>query len=112
MERARGIEPLASAWKAEVLPLYDARNVINLLCKFKRCWDVEFCLTKFLRPAFPPVGELGFEPRLNPPKGLVLPLHYSPKPSPQYHFFCAQSICDKIDWARTFWYIKARLLSP
>jgi hypothetical protein len=23
-------------------------------------------------------GELGFEPRLNPPKGLVLPLHYSP----------------------------------
>ena len=25
------------------------------------------------------VGVLGFEPRLNPPKGLVLPLHYTPK---------------------------------
>gem|GEM_PF-6576560 len=25
-ERVRGIEPLASAWKAEVLPLYDTRS--------------------------------------------------------------------------------------
>ena len=24
------------------------------------------------------VGEPGFEPELNPPEGLVLPLHYSP----------------------------------
>jgi hypothetical protein len=24
------------------------------------------------------VGVLGFEPRSNPPKGLVLPLHYTP----------------------------------
>ncbi len=26
MERAMGIEPTSSAWKAEVIPLYDARN--------------------------------------------------------------------------------------
>ena len=26
MERAKGIEPSASAWEAEVLPLYDARE--------------------------------------------------------------------------------------
>lgn len=26
MERAKGIEPSASAWEAEVLPLYDARS--------------------------------------------------------------------------------------
>ena len=25
LERAKGIEPSASAWEAEVLPLYDAR---------------------------------------------------------------------------------------
>ena len=51
MERVRGVEPLSSAWKAEVIPIYDTRSY---------------------------VGVLGFEPRLNPPKGLVLPLHYTP----------------------------------
>ena len=27
LERVAGIEPAASAWKAEVLPLYDTRNI-------------------------------------------------------------------------------------
>ncbi len=27
LERVRGVEPLSSAWKAEVIPLYDTRNV-------------------------------------------------------------------------------------
>ena len=27
MERATGIEPVSSAWKAEVLPLHNARDV-------------------------------------------------------------------------------------
>lgn len=27
MERVRGIEPLSSAWKAEVIPLYDTRKL-------------------------------------------------------------------------------------
>ncbi|KKT73066.1 MAG: hypothetical protein UW68_C0017G0001, partial [Candidatus Collierbacteria bacterium GW2011_GWB1_44_6] len=26
MERVRGVEPLSSAWKAEVIPVYDTRN--------------------------------------------------------------------------------------
>ena len=30
MERVGGVEPPASAWKAEVLPLYDTRKNINL----------------------------------------------------------------------------------
>ena len=36
VERGRGIEPLALAWKAKVLPLYEPRNVILLLF-FQRC---------------------------------------------------------------------------
>ncbi len=30
LERVRGIGPLSSAWKAEVIPVYDTR--LNLLC--------------------------------------------------------------------------------
>ena len=30
MWRSRGIEPLASAWKAEVLPLYELRFYLNV----------------------------------------------------------------------------------
>ena len=30
VERGRGIEPLALAWKAKVLPLYEPRSVILL----------------------------------------------------------------------------------
>lgn len=26
MERVRGVEPLSSDWKSEVLPIYDTRN--------------------------------------------------------------------------------------
>ena len=52
MEQVGGVEPPSLAWKAKVIPIYDT------------------CITV--------VGELGLEPRLNPPKGLVLPLHYSP----------------------------------
>ncbi len=29
LKRATGIEPVSLAWKAKVLPLYDARNIIN-----------------------------------------------------------------------------------
>ena len=29
VKRATGIEPVSLAWKAKVLPLYDARNIIN-----------------------------------------------------------------------------------
>ena len=43
------VELTSSAWKAEVIPIYDAR-----------------------------VGLLGFEPRLNLPKRLVLPLTLQP----------------------------------
>ena len=31
MERAAGIEPASSAWKAEVIPLYDARKAARTL---------------------------------------------------------------------------------
>ena len=31
LERTRGIEPLAAAWKAAVLPLYEIRTLIYLL---------------------------------------------------------------------------------
>ena len=33
MERTAGIEPAALAWKAKVLPLYDARLIFSYLCK-------------------------------------------------------------------------------
>ncbi len=29
LERVRGVEPLSSAWKAEVIPLYDTRAYIK-----------------------------------------------------------------------------------
>jgi hypothetical protein len=32
LERVRGIEPLSSAWKAEVMPLYDTR--------LSGCWEL------------------------------------------------------------------------
>ncbi len=31
MERGRGIEPLALAWKAKVLPLYEPRIILLML---------------------------------------------------------------------------------
>ena len=31
MERVRGIEPLSSAWKAVIIPLYDTRLITILL---------------------------------------------------------------------------------
>lgn len=59
MERVRGIEPLSSAWKAEVMPLYDTRLGPNLNLKhftfypcfsqaqleFKAVFNVEFLLS-------------------------------------------------------------------
>ena len=53
LERVRGIEPLSSAWKAEVIPVYDTRLQ----------WIV---------------GEPGIEPGLSAPKADVLPVYYSP----------------------------------
>lgn len=29
LERVRGVEPLSSAWKAEVMPIYDTRDSEN-----------------------------------------------------------------------------------
>ena len=50
-ERVAGIEPAYLVWKTSALPL---------------------CYTRLT------FGAPGFEPGLNPPKGLVLPLHYAP----------------------------------
>ena len=55
MERVRGVEPLSSAWKAEVIPIYDTRNNGRLM-----------------------VGVSRFELELNAPKAFVLPLHHTP----------------------------------
>ena len=55
-ERVRGIEPLSSAWKAEVMPIYDTRMYLIAV-----------------------VGVLGIEPSLHPPKGCVLPVYYTPE---------------------------------
>lgn len=62
MERARGLEPLSWPWKGQVMPLYDAR-------------------------ALPYVGVLGFEPRLNPPKGLVLAVTLYPADYANFNMF-------------------------
>ena len=49
LERVMGIEPTSSSWKEEILPLNHTR-----------------------------IGASRFELELNPPKGLVLPLHHAP----------------------------------
>ena len=44
LERAAGIEPASSAWKAEVLPLHNARALM-LICATTR-WDASGIFTK------------------------------------------------------------------
>ena len=64
MERVRGIEPLASDWKSEVLPLYDTRLFLNSTML---------------------VGALGIEPSLYGPKPYVLPVYDAPCKPPLLH---------------------------
>ncbi len=53
LERVSGFEPPSFPWKGKIIAI-------------------------IRHPQLALVGEPGFEPGLNPPKGLVLPLHYSP----------------------------------
>ena len=59
-ERVSGIEPPSQLWKSCIITFIRHPHFKSLF------------RTKNL------FGVLGFEPRLNPPKGLVLPLHYTP----------------------------------
>ncbi len=65
LERVRGIEPLSSAWKAEVMPLYDTRIFQNF---------VFFAILLFYHLFGMPRFELG----PSAPKALMLPLHHIP----------------------------------
>lgn len=58
-ERVRGVEPLSSAWKAEVIPLYDTRRI-------------KFSISNYF------VGLLGIEPSLHAPEACVLPAYSTP----------------------------------
>ncbi len=83
MERVMGIEPTSQTWKVWALPLSYTRG-----SKLPYCWNsiiffrgariIRQRRMRLWRESDSVFGVLGFEPRSNPPKGLVLPLHYTP----------------------------------
>ena len=48
LERMTGLEPVASAWKAEVLPLYDIRMLILRLANLELWTALEVKTKQFL----------------------------------------------------------------
>ena len=92
MEQGRGIEPLALAWKAKVLPLYEP-CVELLIIQHQRDvvktiwlpWTVSKCRPIAYQAIALPLSYtaknlarvLGLEPRMTESKSVVLPLHYT-----------------------------------
>ncbi len=81
LERVRGVEPLSQLWKSWVIAVIRYPHTFGV-SRFELELPPAADSPLAENPPSPrqifTFGLLGFEPRLNPPKGLVLPLHYSP----------------------------------
>ncbi len=90
-----GVGPTSSAWKADIIATIRHPRFVSsfLSASFLSVnsfsvpsalpqGELEFILSELLFAkgglSVNTFGEPGFEPGINPPKGLVLPLHYSP----------------------------------